>query len=221
LANLIAGLDWISSVFVGAIIGGTSSAVGIPMVKQLKLGEKSTTTLFLESALSDVLCLIVGLAIFDGMKLGELEISAIFSKMWKAFLFAVLLGIAGGFLWSFSVYLIGLLIVLLIILARPISIQLFARRNNTFKEIAIMSVLTSKGLVPAVLASRPLQYGLINGDKIMDLGYSIVLFSIVICSILEIILGKDPLFFRKMIHKKKEKDELIIEETVSLIIKIT
>ena|GEM_PF-6062857 len=39
-------------------------------------------------------------------------------------------------------------------------------------------------------------------DIIMDLGYSIVLFSIVICSVLVIILSKDPLVFKKMVGGK-------------------
>ncbi len=310
LANLLTNLDWISSVFVGAIIGGTSSAVVIPMVKQLRMSEKSSAILFLESALSDVLCLIVGLAVLEGIKMGALNIGMVFSKMWKAFLFAALLGIAGGFVWSVllklirsiknsmfttlafvfilygiveslgynggiaalsfgvilgnsdvfntnkifnriftfntsgfneneknffseivfvvqtyffvyvgislqfgSVYIygIGLLIVVLIILSRPLGIRLFTKKNTSTGEVAIMSVMTPKGLVPAVLASIPLQQGLPFGDTIMDLGYSIVLFSIVICSVLVIVVSKDPLIFRKMI-KKKETTQSVLQE---------
>ena len=303
LANLLTSLDWINSIFVGAIIGGTSSAVVIPMVKQLKMSEKSSAILFLESALSDVLCLIVGLAVLEGIKAGALDVGMVFSKMWKAFLFAALLGVAGGFTWSLiiklvrsiknsmfttlafvfilygivemlgfnggiaaltfgiilgnsdvintnklfrkiftfntsgfneheknffaeivfivqtyffvyvgislqfgSIYIygIGLLIVVLIILSRPLSIRLFTKKETSAAEVGIMSVMTPKGLVPAVLASIPLQQGLINGDIIMDLGYSIVLFSIVICSVLVIILNKDPLVFKKMVKRKDD-----------------
>ena len=59
-ARLILSLDYLSAVFIGAIVGGTSSAVVIPMVKQLKFSQKSSSVLILESALSDVLCLVVG-----------------------------------------------------------------------------------------------------------------------------------------------------------------
>ncbi len=310
LANMLTRLDWISSVFVGAIIGGTSSAVVIPMVRQLKMSEKSTSILFLESALSDVLCLIVGLAVLEGIKLGALNMGAVFSKMWKALLFAVLLGIAGGLIWSiiiklirsiknsmfttlafvfilygivellgfnggiaalsfgiilgnsdvintskyfrkiftfntsgfndneknffaeivfimqtyFFVYVgislqfgsiyvygIGLLIVTLVILVRPLSIKLLTKKGTSSTEFAIMSVMTPKGLVAAVLASIPLQEGLPNGDVIMDLGYSIVLFSIVICSVLVILLSKDPLFFRNMVKKKEQTEPVVAD----------
>ena len=98
--RLILSLDYLSAVFIGAIVGGTSSAVVIPMVKQLKFSQKSSSVLILESALSDVLCLVVGLALLEGMSVGEVSVGGVFSKMWKAFLFAMVLGILGGLVWS-------------------------------------------------------------------------------------------------------------------------
>jgi cell volume regulation protein A len=302
LASLLTKLDWISSVFVGAIIGGTSSAVVIPIVKQLKMSEKSSAIMFLESALSDVLCLIVGLAVLEGIKIGALDVGTVFSKMWKAFLFAALLGLAAGLIWSvviklirsiknsmfttlafvfilygivemlgfnggisalmfgiilgntdsistnklfrkvfafdasgfnenernffaeivfvmqtyFFVYVgislqfgsvyvygIGLLIVVLVILIRPLSIKLLTGKSTPANEVAIMSIMAPKGLVAAVLATIPMQQGLPFGDTIMDLGYSIVLFSIIICSVLVIFISKDPLFLKKVVKRKQ------------------
>jgi cell volume regulation protein A len=302
LASLLTRLDWISSVFVGAIIGGTSSAVVIPIVKQLKMSEKSSAIMFLESALSDVLCLIVGLAVLEGIKMGALDVGTVFSKMWKAFLFAALLGLAAGLIWavviklirsiknsmfttlafvfilygivemlgynggisaltfgiilgntdsistnklfrkvfafdasgfnenernffaeivfimqtyffvyvgislqfgSVYIYGIGLLIVALVILVRPLSIKLLTSKSTPANEVAIMSIMAPKGLVAAVLATIPMQQGLAFGDTIMDLGYSIVLFSIIICSVLVIFVSKDPLFLKKVVKRKQ------------------
>src|SRR4030042_5216930 len=106
ITHLFTRIDWINSVFLGAIIGGTSSAVVIPMVKQLKMSEKSSAILYLESALSDVLCLMVGLAVLDGMKVDSLDVGMALSKMWKSFLFALVFGIAGGFIWLLIIRLI-------------------------------------------------------------------------------------------------------------------
>ena len=306
LVPLFTEIDRINAVFLGAIIGGTSSAVVIPMVRQLKLGEKNTAILFLESALSDVLCLVVGLALLEGMKKGAVDITAVFDSMWKSFLFAAIIGLAGGFVWSlvlnkirgiknsmfttmaflfvlygvvellglnggisallygivlgnsdsiggsaayqkvfrlnsegindderkffseivfllqtyffvyvgislqfgsFISYLIGGLIVGAIILARPLVIKLVSDKKSPASEIAIMSVLTPKGLVPAVLASIPMQLGLAYGDELMDLGYAVVLFSIVVCSILVIVLSKNPVYFKEMVKKSKDSLE--------------
>lgn len=306
------GLDVVSAAFVGAIIGGTSSAVVIPMVKQLKMGTRSSSVLILESALSDVICLVVGLALLDGMMRGVVTPAAIFEKMSKALLFAILLGLMSGILWSglirlirsiknsmfislafvfvlygvvemlgfnggisvltfgiilgnmeligkhsffrkvfrfnastfttferdfFSeivfivqtyffvyvgvsirvgsplVYALSLLLVILIILVRMPGIRFLAGKTVTKAEKSIMSIMMPKGMVPAVLASIPLQQGLAHGLVIQDLGYSVVLFSIVICSFLVILLKIWPDFFdfRKKAPEGWEETDLLDE----------
>lgn len=85
------------------------------------------------------------------------------------------------------------------------NVSLFVSKCIPKHERTIMSVMGPKGLVPAVLASLPLQRGLPNGEVILDLGYSIVLFSIVICSLLVFILTLNPhLFSRKSGRKKMD-----------------
>jgi potassium/hydrogen antiporter len=305
VAHYILGLNMMTSFFVGAIIGGTSSAVVIPMVKQLKFGQKSTSILILESALSDVLCLVVGLAILEGMVKGEVSVGVVFSEIWKDFLFAMLMGLIGGFIWSLVINLVrsiknsmmttlafvfilygivellkfnggiavltfgillsnvelintnsvfqrlfkfetsgfndnerdffaeivfvmqtyffvyvgisiqfgspwtyaaGFLIVILIILLRAPAMRLFIGKRVSKPERAVMSVMSPKGMVPAVLASIPLQLGLNKADKILDLGYSVVLFSIVVTSTLVIILSFNPSFFEEKLQKLKKKE---------------
>lgn len=312
--RILLSLDMLSAVFVGSIVGGTSSAVVIPMVKQLKLSNKGSSILILESALSDVLCLVVGLTLLEGMAIGEVSVTAVFSKMWKAFLFAILLGLAGGFVWSVLIKLIrsiknsmittlafvfilygvvellslnggiavlsfgiflanvdlvnsnrvfrkifnfetsgfndnernffaevvfimqtyffvyvgiciqfgsvwtyatGFLIVLLIILMRVPAIRIFTGKSLAGVEKSVMSVMSPKGLVPAVLASIPLQRGLPHAGTILDLGYSIVLFSIVVSSVLVIILSLNPSFFEDRIHKFRQKNKIKEDKSVT------
>lgn len=304
VTHLLMDFDKLSASFIGAIVGGTSSAVVIPIVRQLRMGEKSTSVLILESAISDVLCLVVGLALIDGMVQGEVAVSTVFSKMWKAFLFAILLGLGGGFTWSLliklvrsiensmittlafvfilygvvellqfngglavlsfgfvlgnnelinrnklyrrifnfetsgfneneqrffseivfvmqtfffvyigialqfgsiGIYLLALLVVLLIIVFRTGTIWLFSRKGVSKGERNIMSVLTPKGLVTAVLASVPVQKAVATGESIQSLGYAIVLVSILLSSILVIILSINPNFFGEIIDKGKRK----------------
>lgn len=300
VSRFLLSLNPLSSIFIGTIVGGTSSAVVIPMVRQMKMGARSTSVLILESALSDVLCLVVGLALLDGIAAGDITIGMVFSKMWKAFLFAILIGFAGGFIWSLIIsmmrgiknsmfttlafvfilyggvellklnggiavltfgillgnidlfgegsrfrktfnldangfnpnekdffseivfimqtyffvyvgisiqfgsigaYSAGLLIVLLIILMRIPVISLLIRRHVSIQEKAVMAVMSPKGLVPAVLASLPLQRGYAGGEIILDLGYSIVLFSIVLSSLLVIILSLKPGLLKRFTPK--------------------
>lgn len=93
-------LDIISASFFGAIVAGTSSAVVIPIVKQMKMDKDSETLLVLESALSDVLCLVIGLALFGAMRNGEFSMVALLHSLWQSFLIALVLGVLGGWFWS-------------------------------------------------------------------------------------------------------------------------
>ena len=52
------GLEPWMGILGGFILGGTSSAVVIPMITSLNASEESTTLLTVESALTDVLCII-------------------------------------------------------------------------------------------------------------------------------------------------------------------
>ncbi|MBM3243132.1 hypothetical protein FJZ31_43285 [Candidatus Poribacteria bacterium] len=52
-----------------AIVGGTSPAVVIPLIKQLKMQDESRTILILESGIGDVLCIVFALAFLEAQKL--------------------------------------------------------------------------------------------------------------------------------------------------------
>ncbi|MCF0207231.1 MAG: cation:proton antiporter [Bacteroidales bacterium] len=93
-------LEFITALYIGSATGGTSSAIVIPIVQQLKTGQKARTVLTLESAFTGVLCLIVGLAVLESMQAGDINAGAILNQMWKSFLIAILLGILGGIAWS-------------------------------------------------------------------------------------------------------------------------
>src|SRR3989338_6666422 len=54
----ILDLSLLPAAMLGVTLGGTSSAVVIPMVEALRLSEKPATVLVLESALTDVLCIV-------------------------------------------------------------------------------------------------------------------------------------------------------------------
>jgi len=86
---------------IGAILGGTSSAMVIPMVQQMKhLGEESKTVLALESALTDVLSIMVVLACVQVFLEGEINLARTAGSVLSSFTFAALMGVGGALLWS-------------------------------------------------------------------------------------------------------------------------
>jgi len=284
---------WIAAFFLGAILGGTSSAVVIPMIRQLRIGEKGQAVLVLESALSDVLCLVVGLALLDSMKAWQVDITPLVNKIWQSFLFAIVIGIYAGMFWILmqqkmpklkasmfstfafafvaygltelagfnggiatlafgitlgnsaaftgtrllrrlyssgevilevhekhfyseivfilqtyffvyigihirfghpSTYLVALIAIVLNILFRVITVKILPKRNLDKRDRKIMSIMTPKGLVPAVLASIPLYLGIEGGDIIQEVTYAVVFSSILLVSLLVMILeiGNKP-----------------------------
>ena len=82
-----------------------------------------------------------------------------------------------------------------------------------------MSIMSPKGLVPAILASIPIQMGITGGEEIQSLAYAVVLLSILICGILVIILSNDPLAigYLKNILGQKESENEDSESTSDLV----
>jgi NhaP-type Na+/H+ or K+/H+ antiporter len=109
---------------------------------------------------------------------------------------------------NFITYLLAILIITITLLIRPIGVKLFAKKGCTPKEITVMSIMSPKGLVPAILASLPLQMGLAFGQDIAELGYAVVLLSIFTSSVLIIIVSKDPLIFNKIMRRKREEEHI-------------
>lgn len=278
---------WIAAFFLGSILGGTSSAVVIPMIRQLKIGEKGQAVLVLESALSDVLCLVVGLALLDSMKAWEVDITPLVNKIWQSFLFAIFIGLYAGLFWILmqqkipklktsmfstfafafvaygltelagfnggiatlafgitlgnstaftgarllkwiygpsdvkiefheklfysemvfilqtyffvyigihirfghpSTYIVALIAIVLNILIRVVTVKILPRRNLDTRDRSIMTIMTPKGLVPAVLASIPLFLGIKGGEIIQEVTYAVVFTSILLVSLLVMLL---------------------------------
>ena len=92
-------LNVIQSCFLGAALGGTSSAVVIPMVNQLKPSDKAATILSLESALSDIVCLIVAMSLMESFETGAVNANSILVNILITMLVSYAIGVAFGYAW--------------------------------------------------------------------------------------------------------------------------
>lgn len=102
VANFLLEYNFMLSLLVGMILAGTSSAVVIPLVSSIEnVKEKYKLALTLESALSDVLCIIGTLTILEIMKTGELVASSVFNNILTSFSLALVVGIIWGIVWVF------------------------------------------------------------------------------------------------------------------------
>ena len=101
LMGLILKVNILTTLMLGAILGGTSSAVVIPMVKQLKISEKSGTILILESAFSDVLCIVFAWAFMQAIQSGSMNVGRVVGDILSSFILATVIGVIAAILWSY------------------------------------------------------------------------------------------------------------------------
>jgi potassium/hydrogen antiporter len=99
----IQGDSFVVGAVLGAIIGGTSSPIVIPLVSKLKnLSEKTKMVLSIESILTDPLCIVVIFAIYYMVfVVGEINIGLGIGNLVKTFSVGIVLGFVLGFIWLF------------------------------------------------------------------------------------------------------------------------
>ena len=93
-------LGWSMAILTGAIVGGTSSAVVVPMISALGMDERPRTVLFLESAITDVLCIVVTMGLLQALERGDLDAGPMLLHILLSFGAATVIGTAGGLAWA-------------------------------------------------------------------------------------------------------------------------
>ncbi len=285
------GMDLLNSIILGSILAGTSSAVVIPLAQQLKLTNTTRTTLILESAITDVLCIVFAFAFINAKLMGSgLNVGKVAGNVIASFVLASLLGYIGAMIWAsllqkirmlrnsmfltpaylfiiyglaevlgysgaiaslafgitianmehfhfkflekyqknknlklnenetsfigeisfvlktfFFVYIgisipfsdgkcimIGALITVALFVFRIITAKFFSPKDSNGYDKSVIATMIPKGLAAAVLASVPEQMGLEGGEMIKYITFSVVLFSILLCSVLILLIEKYP-----------------------------
>jgi NhaP-type Na+/H+ or K+/H+ antiporter len=100
IMKYLAGFTVIESCLLGAILGGTSSAVVIPFTRYLNLNKDTKAILALESAISDVLCIVVLLALINFISLDEFNVGFLIGNLFASFFVAIFIGVIAGVGWS-------------------------------------------------------------------------------------------------------------------------
>lgn len=97
---LLTRLALIPALILGAIVGGTSSAVVIPILSQLPMSNNSKTLLIFESVINDVLCIVLTFSLVAAYKVGEVHLAQMIFKITASFLLAALMGVLFALIWS-------------------------------------------------------------------------------------------------------------------------
>lgn len=99
--KLVFNSDWLTCLYIGATMGGTSSVVVAGLVKKINILPKTSATLIMESAQTDLFTLAIPISILKLMTTGEIKPEIVISGFFASLILALFIGIAGGILWLF------------------------------------------------------------------------------------------------------------------------
>ncbi|MDD2732906.1 MAG: cation:proton antiporter [Desulfuromonadaceae bacterium] len=87
------------SLMLGAILGCSSAAIVIPIINRLNVSEEIKTTLSVESALSDVLAVVITVSLVGAIQIGQKDPTAPFKAVVGSFSTAIVIGFVVGLVW--------------------------------------------------------------------------------------------------------------------------
>lgn len=90
------GWSWIHGIMLAAIVGGSSSVVVMPALSKAKIPDRIANMVKLESALTDVLCVVVTGACIDLIVSGATDVGAAAATLGRAFGIGIAVGGAAG-----------------------------------------------------------------------------------------------------------------------------
>jgi cell volume regulation protein A len=263
----------------GSIYGGSSSIVVVSLASKIRVSEKCSTTLILESATTDILCIVISLTIMGIILTGQANYLTVTIEIATKFLVGAAFGLIIGVIWLFllksislmpfsymltlavallafalsenlggsgalssllfglmlgnekeimkqlrqkvtdtvavdaglkrfeseiaflirtfffvflgiiatisniSLLFLGIILTLLLLLVRFAAVWLSTIGSELKKERPIMSFVLTRGLAAAVLATLPLQYGLLYPDVFINLAVVIIMSTAVIATV--------------------------------------
>lgn len=93
-------LDTLTALMIGAMLAPISPAVVLPMIGALDMEEEAKTILVLETAITDVLGIILAFSLIQSAQSGKVELLQIVTKIGTSSVVALLIGLVGGVVWS-------------------------------------------------------------------------------------------------------------------------
>jgi cell volume regulation protein A len=103
LAHYGLGWEWIDSILLGTIVGGSSSIIVFGLVKKIHISEDAKSMLSFESALTDIFAVIIAFVLFEAALSGEFSFDLLGVTIGKAVMVGLVLGLGVGIPWMFVI----------------------------------------------------------------------------------------------------------------------
>lgn len=101
LAHFGFGWEWLDSILLGSIVGGSSSAIVFGLVRNLRISDKAKSLLSFESALTDILATIVAFVMFGAIVVGTLDLQTLGDTIGSSIAVGLILGLGVGLPWMY------------------------------------------------------------------------------------------------------------------------
>ncbi|MFQ5781706.1 MAG: cation:proton antiporter [Nitrosopumilus sp.] len=92
---------WLESILLGAIVGGSSSAIVFGLVRNVKISEETKSMLSFESALTDILATIIAFILFEAILIGHFDFQTLEQTIGRAVIVGLILGFGVGIPWMY------------------------------------------------------------------------------------------------------------------------
>ena len=103
LAHYGLGWEWIDSILLGTIVGGSSSIIVFGLVQKIRISDDAKSMLSFESALTDIFAVIIAFVLFEAMLSGEFSLDLLGVTIGKAIMVGLVLGLGVGIPWMFVI----------------------------------------------------------------------------------------------------------------------
>lgn len=203
ITQLIGANGAVASLIFGLILGNTKKIANVlkPKVNDLKSKKKvSSSSAKKVLASSDKASSLIYPTLRSINKYSR-DVYAELAFALKTFFF-VYLGILIDFSSPFS-FLIALLFVIGLYLARPFAVFVSFGKSTSLKDANLLATLIPKGLAAAVLVQLPIQAGISGAEGLVNIVLAVILISILLSSIFSVLSAKPgfrgllPFLFRR------------------------
>jgi potassium/hydrogen antiporter len=147
-AVLVLNVPLLYGLLLGSIFGGSSSVAVIGLAKRIKISKQGSIILILESAITDILCVVISLSLIAVLVTGHADIPSIGLGIAGKFLIGAFIGLGIGLAWLFALRKVASL---------PFSYMLTL--GIILLSYAISEVLSGSGAFSALL------FGLVLGNE--------------------------------------------------------
>ncbi len=95
------GWEWMDSILLSVIVGGSSSVIVFGLVRNLRISEETKSMLSFESAVTDILATIIAFILFEAILTSQFDLNLLGQTIGKAVVVGLILGFGVGIPWMY------------------------------------------------------------------------------------------------------------------------